>query len=119
MRGHSCSTIRRTCSSTVAHFAGPRAVRLCSGNSPTTGRSRLAPPAPLTHKPRQFFTLGIVMATSTPTPPDPESSPAIVARHEKLDTVAAQVAAIDELIGLAHRSIRVFDVDLSGMGWNE
>jgi len=59
------------------------------------------------------------MATSTPTPPDPESSPGIAARHEKLDTVAAQIAAIDELIGLAHHSIRVFDLDLSGMGWNE
>jgi hypothetical protein len=33
--------------------------------------------------------------------------------------VSAQIAAIDELIGLAHRSIRVFDVDLSWMGWNE
>jgi len=59
------------------------------------------------------------MATSTPTPADPGSSPATAARHEKLDTVAAQVAAIDELIGLAQHSIRVFDVDLSGMGWNE
>jgi len=59
------------------------------------------------------------MATSTPAPPDPGSSSAIAARHEKLDTAAAQLAAIDELIGLAQRSIRVFDVDLSGMGWNE
>ena len=32
--------------------------------------------------------------------------------------IAAQVAAIDELIGLAQHSIRVFDVDLSEMGWN-
>ena len=59
------------------------------------------------------------MATSTPAPPDPGSSRPVAARHEKLDTVAAQVAAIDELIGLANHSIRVFDVDLSGMGWNE
>jgi hypothetical protein len=59
------------------------------------------------------------MATSTPTPPDAGASPAIAARHQKLDSVAAQVAAIDELIGLAHHSIRVFDVDLSGMGWND
>ena len=35
-----------------------------------------------------------------------------------LATVAAQVAAIDTLLGLAKHSIRVFDVDLSGMGWN-
>src|SRR5215510_11581478 len=73
----------------------------------------------LTRWPRQFFTLGIEMATSTPPPPDPASSPAIPARHQTLDTVAAQVAAIDELIGLAQRSIRVFDIDLSWMGWNE
>jgi hypothetical protein len=59
------------------------------------------------------------MATSTPTPRDSGSSPAIEARHERLGTVAAQVAAIDELIALAQHSIRVFDVDLSGMGWNE
>ena len=36
-----------------------------------------------------------------------------------LATVAEQIAAIDELIGLAKHSIRVFDVDLSGMGWND
>ncbi len=36
-----------------------------------------------------------------------------------LATVAAQVAAIDTLIGIAKHSIRVFDVDLSGMGWND
>ena len=59
------------------------------------------------------------MATSTPTAPDSASSPANAPRHQKLDTVAAQVAAIDELIGLAEHSIRVFDVDLSGTGWNE
>ena len=36
-----------------------------------------------------------------------------------LATVAAQIAAIDELLGIAKHSIRVFDVDLSGMGWND
>jgi hypothetical protein len=36
-----------------------------------------------------------------------------------LDTIAAQIAAIDELIGLARHSIRVFDVDLSETGWND
>ena len=40
-------------------------------------------------------------------------------RRETLRTVAAQIAALDELIGLAKRSIRVFDIDLSGMGWND
>jgi hypothetical protein len=39
-------------------------------------------------------------------------------RHETLDSVAAQVDAIDTLIGLARHSIRVFDADLSGTGWN-
>lgn len=34
-----------------------------------------------------------------------------------LDTVAAQTAAIDELIGRARASIRVFDIDLSETGW--
>ena len=59
------------------------------------------------------------MATSTPAPPDPPESPAASPREETLVTVAAQVAAIDTLIGLAQRTIRVFDVDLSGMGWND
>jgi hypothetical protein len=35
-----------------------------------------------------------------------------------LETIAAQIAAIDEMIGLAQRSIHVFDVDLSDTGWN-
>ena len=59
------------------------------------------------------------MATSTPTPPDAETPPSIPSRHETLDSVGAQVGAIDSLIGLAQRSIRVFDVDLSGTGWND
>ena len=59
------------------------------------------------------------MATSTPTPPDGDSSPPRPPRHEKLDTVAAQVEAIDSLIAAAKHSIRVFDVDLSAMGWND
>lgn len=36
-----------------------------------------------------------------------------------LETIAAQTAAIDEMIGLAQRSIRVFDIDLSETGWND
>ncbi len=59
------------------------------------------------------------MATSTPTPPDADPSPSIPSRHETFDSVAAQVEAIDVLIGLARQSIRVFDVDLSGTGWND
>lgn len=54
------------------------------------------------------------MATSTPT----EGQPAPPPRQETLATVAAQVAAIDELVGLARQSIRVFDRDLSETGWN-
>ena len=56
------------------------------------------------------------MATSTPTPPDP--SPASAPRQQALGTVREQVAALDELVALARHSIRVFDRDLSEMGWN-
>lgn len=35
-----------------------------------------------------------------------------------LNSIAEQVAAMDQLIGLAQRRIRVFDHDLSEMGWN-
>jgi len=59
------------------------------------------------------------MATSTPTPPDADPPPAAQPRHETLDSVAAQIDAIDMLIGLARHSIRVFDVDLSGTRWND
>jgi hypothetical protein len=59
------------------------------------------------------------MATSTPTPPDADSSPDAQPRHETLGSVVAQIGAIDTLIGLARHSIRVFDVDLSGTGWND
>jgi len=58
------------------------------------------------------------MATSTPTPPDVPGPALPAAREESLTTVAAQVVAIDTLIDLAQRTIDVFDVDLSGMGWN-
>jgi hypothetical protein len=59
------------------------------------------------------------MVTSTPEPPDGGASTDHLPRQETLATVAAQVAAIDTLIGIAKQSIRVFDVDLSGMGWND
>jgi hypothetical protein len=59
------------------------------------------------------------MASSTPPPAESGPLPAIPARHQTIGTVAAQLGAIEELIGLARRSIRVFDADLSWMGWNE
>ena len=55
------------------------------------------------------------MATSTP---KPEALPTPQPRQELLVTVGAQVAALDEIIGLAQHSIRVFDHDMSEMGWN-
>jgi len=58
------------------------------------------------------------MVTSTPTPPEGVASVDPSPRRETLATVAEQVAAIDTLLGIAKHSIRVFDVDLSGMGWN-
>lgn len=48
----------------------------------------------------------------------PADSAAPAPRDEVLDSVAAQIAATDELIALARRSIRVFDVDLVATGWN-
>ena len=58
------------------------------------------------------------MATSTPEPADGTTPPAPAPRHEILDTAAARLDAIETLIGLARHSIRLFDVDLSGSGWN-
>jgi len=49
------------------------------------------------------------------TPPEITAEP--VPREERLDTVAAQTAAIDELIGLAQHRLQVFDIDLSQTGW--
>jgi hypothetical protein len=40
-------------------------------------------------------------------------------RTVELATVAEQTSAIDELIALAERRIRVFDQDLSQTGWNQ
>jgi hypothetical protein len=40
-------------------------------------------------------------------------------RSVELASLAEQIAAIDELIGLAQRRIRVFDQDLSQTGWNQ
>ena len=60
---------------------------------------------------------GIAMATSTSNPPDPAAS-TLIPRHETLVTIAQQIAALDEVIGYARQSVRVFDVDLSETGWN-
>jgi hypothetical protein len=54
------------------------------------------------------------MATSTSTEPETPPEPRVV----QLDTVAAQSAAIDQLIGLARHHIRIFDQDLAQTGWN-
>ena len=56
------------------------------------------------------------MATFTPKPP--EGPPAPPPRQESLVTVSEQIAALDELVGLARHSIRVFDYDMSELGWN-
>jgi hypothetical protein len=56
------------------------------------------------------------MATSNPQPADPAAAP--TPRREAIETLSGQVEAIDELIGLATLSIRVFDIDLSTTGWN-
>jgi hypothetical protein len=55
------------------------------------------------------------MDSSTPATPEAPPEP----RHERLETIAAQVAALDDLVRLARRTIRVFDIDLSEMGWND
>ena len=49
------------------------------------------------------------MASSTSLEPATEPAP----REVRLDTVSAQVAAIDELIVLAQSKLQVFDIDLS------
>jgi hypothetical protein len=57
------------------------------------------------------------MATSTPPPADGASALPPEPVHERLDTLAAQTAAIDRLVELARLSIRVFDGDLAQTGW--
>jgi hypothetical protein len=49
------------------------------------------------------------------TRPEPERP--IEPRETVLDTVAAQTAAIDELIALARQRLQIFDIDLSQGGW--
>jgi hypothetical protein len=48
----------------------------------------------------------------------PEATTGPVPREDRLDTVAAQTTAIDELIGLAQHKLQVFDIDLSQTGWD-
>jgi hypothetical protein len=52
---------------------------------------------------------------AAPAPTPTSTQPRTVA----LGSIAEQVAAIDELVGLAQHRIRVFDHDLSQMGWNQ
>lgn len=54
------------------------------------------------------------MATSTPDEPEAHLEPS----ERVLDTIAAQSAAIDELIGLARTRLQIFDIDLAQCGWN-
>jgi hypothetical protein len=54
------------------------------------------------------------MATSTPAD---APTPPVEPQETVLDTVAAQVAAIDRLIDLAQHRLQIFDVDLSAGGW--
>jgi hypothetical protein len=46
------------------------------------------------------------------------TEPPIEPRAVVLATIAEQAAAIDDLIPMARRHIRVFDQDLSQCGWN-
>lgn len=48
----------------------------------------------------------------------PETPAGPAPREVLLDTVAAQTAAIDDLIALAGHKLQVFDVDLSQCGWS-
>jgi hypothetical protein len=57
-------------------------------------------------------------STSNNGPPSP-IDPRLESRTVALASIAEQIAAIDELIALALRRIRVFDPDLSQTGWNQ
>lgn len=54
------------------------------------------------------------MATSPPPPEVPSPSP----EERRLDTIAAQVEAIDALLVLATQRVLVFDRDLADTGWD-
>jgi hypothetical protein len=56
---------------------------------------------------------------SSPTPPDTSLAPPPgQPREARLDSIAALVRAQDDVIALARRHIKVFDIDLSWGGWN-
>ena len=59
---------------------------------------------------------GTAMDSSTSPPPDPASQPE--PEYRLLTTQAEQFAAVERLVALARLSIRVFDRDLSQLGWN-
>ncbi|HEV8554258.1 MAG TPA: hypothetical protein VGR65_12890 [Casimicrobiaceae bacterium] len=59
------------------------------------------------------------MASSTSADPPASSTEPPEPRLVALATLAEQTAAIDELVVLARRRIRVFDQDLSQTGWNQ
>lgn len=50
------------------------------------------------------------------TSPDP--APALVPGESVVDTMAAQTAALDRVIGLAQQRLQIFDIDLSQGGWH-
>jgi hypothetical protein len=55
----------------------------------------------------------------SPTRPDVTLAPPPgLPREERLDTIASIVRAHDDVIALARRHVKVFDVDLSWGGWN-
>jgi hypothetical protein len=94
-----------------------RAARHCAGWQ-MTGPSPPRPPPRFRVKLRRSSTIGTAMVTSTPASPDGSAANPSAPRYERLSSIEEQIAAIDTLIDLAKLSIRVFDVDLSRMGWN-
>ena len=115
------STVARNCCTTRASLHQRRAPALARGRRPTLrhlANARALPPRAARARPkhRQFFTLGIEMATSIPAPPDADRRPR--PRHECSSRSLRKSTRIDDLIGIARHSIRVFDIDLSGTGWN-
>jgi hypothetical protein len=44
--------------------------------------------------------------------------PEVIGREWRVDTVAEQVRAIDDLVAIAQTRVQVFDVDLAEAGWN-
>ena len=59
------------------------------------------------------------MDSSTSADPPASSTAPPEPRLVELATLAEQTAAIDELVVLARRRIRVFDQDMSQTGWNQ